>query len=168
MIDGVSLLIRHPDEIQRIRRNKNLEFKAYRMYQLAEYKGLKIKLKTNSCWINGSLHRFKNGGASNIDDFSYSELENVLINMDEEIGISPDFAEIKNIEIGVNLRLPYDPIYFIDSIIKRKTRYPELTSVGSKINYSEYAIKIYSKSKQDKLYKDDNILRVEIRFEKND
>ncbi|MBB4037665.1 hypothetical protein GGR21_003586 [Dysgonomonas hofstadii] len=166
MIDGVSLLIRHSDDIQRIERNKNLHFVARRGYRSAIYKGLEIKLRANSCWINGSLHKFKNEGEHNADDFTYSDLKKTLANLCNEIGITRDFAEIKNIEIGVNIILPYDPIYFIDSIIKRKTYYPEFTSVGSRFNYSQYAIKIYSKSKQDKRYKDDNILRLEIRFEK--
>ncbi|MDH6311185.1 hypothetical protein M2451_004116 [Dysgonomonas sp. PFB1-18] len=166
MIDGLSLLIRHPEDVERIRRNKNLHFEAKKSYHSAMYKGLEIKLRANSCWINGSLHKFKNSGEHNADDFFYSDLENVLMDMCDEIGINPNYAEIKNIEIGVNLKLSYDPICFIDSIIKRETCYPELTNIGDEIKYSQYSIKIYSKSRQDKRYKDDNILRIETRFKK--
>lgn len=166
MIDGISLLILDADDIDNIRQNKALNFDTFRSYQVAKYKGLRIKISSRYCRIDGSLHKYKNDGEHNTDDFDYYDLEKVLSDLYNEVGINPETAIIQNIEVGVNLRLGYNPLQFTESIIKRKTHYPEQNSIGAIFRHSQYSIKIYSKSKQEKKYAKDNILRLEIRFEK--
>jgi len=166
MIDGISLLIRDREEIENIIQNKKLEFKPFRSYHSAQYKGLHIKLRNSSCYINGSLHKFKNGGVHNADNFTYYDLEKVLSDLYNDIGINPENTEIQNLEIGVNIKLPYSPDKFIQSIIKQRTLFPTYSCIGLEFRHQQYCIKIYSKSRQNKLFNKENILRLEIRFEK--
>lgn len=169
MFDGLSLLIRDPDTIESIRRNPLLKFKQVGYRRVSEsYKGFTFSVSKNCCWVNGSIHKYKNEGKHNADTFYYPDLRDCLEDLYDEFGIDPDIAEIKNLEVGVNVQLNYNPDKFINSIQKRFTRFPSHMNknIGIEFPYQQYIIKIYSKSKQDKQFKDLNILRFEVRFEK--
>jgi len=166
MIDGTKILVIDPEDLENIRLSKNLKFENRGSYHYAKYRGLHIRWRTGSCLIDGSLHKFKNNGEHNADDFTYSDLERVIEDLYNEIGINPNSAIIKSLEIGLNIRLPYNPLMFTDSVIKHGRRLPEVDGIGIKIPYQQYEIKVYSKSQQNKTFRDDNLLRFEVRFKR--
>lgn len=168
MIDGVSLLVFDSSNIESIRECSLLEFEPKGSCLSAKYKGVSFKMQANSCRINGSLHKFKNNGEHNADDFTLSDLECVISELQDSIGIDIENAIVQNLEIGINLNLEYNPLIFADSIIGMKYARgrPRETNIGKEVNFQQYSNKIYSKSEQDKQFAGENIIRVEARFNK--
>lgn len=166
MIDGMKMLVTEPEDLDNIRRNENLKFEQRGTYDYAKYRGLHIRWQPSHCLIDGSLHKFKNNGEHNADDFEYSDLEQAIEDLYNELGINPSHAAIKSLEIGINIKLPYNPLMFIDSIVKHGRKLPEVDNIGVKIPYQQYEIKIYSKSQQDRIFHNENILRCEVKFKK--
>ncbi|MDL2303079.1 hypothetical protein LJC28_01660 [Dysgonomonas sp. OttesenSCG-928-D17] len=166
MIDGMKMLITVPEDLDNMRRNENLKFEQRGTCHYAKYRGLHIRWQTSHCLIDGSLHKFKNNGVHNADDFEYSDLKQVIEDLYNELGINPSCAAIKSLEIGINIKLPYNPLMFIDSIVKHGRKLPEVGDTGVKIPYQQYEIKIYSKSQQNQIFRNGNILRFEVKFKK--
>lgn len=168
MIDGVSLLVIDHPSLESIGVCPLLEFKQQGKFFTARYKGLYFKMQANSCRVNGSLHKFKNNGEHNVDDFTLSDLEDVISELQESIGIDIKNTIVQNLEIGINLNLEYNPLIFADSIIGMKYARgrPRETNIGKEVNFQQYSNKIYSKSEQDKQFAGENIIRIETRFNK--
>lgn len=133
----------------------------------AAYKGLRFTVSTDgNLRLSGSLHMYKNNGEHNHDDFIYADLVDVVQELNKEFGIDPWRVSINNIEIGVNIQLPYSADRFIDSLVTHSylqfIPQIEYNKHYSQVKYDQYHIKIYNKGKQYKLKK--NLLRFEIKI----
>lgn len=123
----------------------------------------------SSCAMYGSLHKFKNGGVQNWDDFALSDLSETLDKLADDYNINLDTAELHSIEIGVNIALNYQPKRIFESAIchkgkgftnlDRKDRY-----LGVICEHTDYAIKLYDKTRQSKIKGLGYILRYEVKF----
>lgn len=118
--------------------------------------------------LRGSLHKFKNKGEHNADDFKMSDLMNVFNTLYQEMGLNPDITPLNGFEFGINVKLTTNPNNVLDRLILYKS-----DSGINKKNYREfefgnYSFKIYNKSEQTKVeqYQSENILRVEIKVRK--
>lgn len=119
--------------------------------------------------ISGSIHKYFDNGY-NWTDFSRLCLYDTLCEFCGEFEIDPKAAQIHCMEFGVNIEVPFDPSYFIKRILNYKSGKIELINGkaeirdGISINFTQYKLKIYNKSKQNKLEK--NLLRFEVKIGK--
>lgn len=134
----------------------------------AKYKGLIIEYYPNSlaCYIRGSIHKFYNEGEHNADQFSRTDFILALKKLENELYISCKDIILCRIELGINILLPYPPLRFINMITLINGRMPIRQPRGLLVEYQQYSIKIYSKSKQCKLIENKNIIRIEIAYHK--
>jgi len=119
--------------------------------------------------INGSLHTYHNEGVHNYNDFTLSDLNNVISDLQTRFSIAPESATLQNLEIGVNIETKQTPKQIINSLIAVENRQftavmYEGRQIGKQIKKQQYRLKIYDKGKQFKTGK--NILRVELAFNK--
>lgn len=129
----------------------------------AKYKGLHIDLYPARCFINGSLHKYRNNGKHNANDFTLSECRDSINGLSAELNINPETAKMRGIEFGVNVRLPIDPKDFINSIAGYKNKDVERTETGVNVVFGEYRVKIYRK---DVEACSEPLLRFELKLEK--
>lgn len=129
-------------------------------------------------WLKNSLHKYKQGGY-NYNPFTPKEAQEAIIEIYKILRIPLANFIVTNIEIGVNMRMPEDPMNYINTIryydktyrfIPMKPLYKTSKIKGIYCSLSEYEIKFYdktfesrhrkSKAERDKVR--DNILRYEI------
>ena len=85
---------------------------------IKKYCGLIFKKRRNAVEVSGSLHKLKNDGKHNCDDFSFLDFCYIL---DRVISVmlllNPDITVFNRFEFGVNVQLPFCPQRFLDAII---------------------------------------------------
>jgi hypothetical protein len=120
----------------------------------AKNDGLRFAISpTGACSIAGSLHRYKNPDGNNHNDFTFSELETALLDLQYKYGILLSDAVIHSIEIGVNIQLDISPEQILKSVICHKGKpFTHLDkanyAIGLVCCHTEYDIKLYNKSLQ--------------------
>lgn len=132
----------------------------------ATFKGLVFTLIPGgrAMKVQGSLHKFSNGGEKNNDRFTFDEFLKVAEELKDYI--SPG-DRINVIEIGLNVRTPYPPGQFLNNLVShKKRRFNRVTKQDQdrgEVEHFQYKIKIYNKGLQQG---GGNILRVEVRVNK--
>jgi hypothetical protein len=144
--------------------------------QLAERNGLAFKIvppinpvDAETCYLLGSLHKFKNQGLHNADDFNVNDIRNVLNDL-RELHIDPSVTMLENIEFGVNILLPYSCQTVLDAMISMSNRqFVELkfngVHNGKRLIRDRFELKIYDKGKLE-TGAASHLLRVELRVKK--
>jgi len=131
------------------------------------YNGLHFKMNPDpqGCYVRGSLHRYKNNGEHNADDFTLSEFNSTLERMSKELDLNPEILVFSNVEFGLNIQLPFDVQRFLQSIVmycgeatKNIIREPN----GIRIELSEYIVKLYDKHKKYPKHAEENMMRFEV------
>lgn len=165
MIDGINCRV-HGKSLQNIMHCDKLQFKDYPNRIEAKYKGLIVTIYKDAmtCYLRGSIHLFKNDGRHNADLFTYQCFVSSLNKLKDELGIFSSDLQIIRFEIGVNVPLSYPPWQCINTISEIQNIMPTKKRNSLTVEYAQYIIKVYSKSKQYKEFKDQNILRVEIAY----
>jgi hypothetical protein len=137
----------------------------------AEYNSLKFDIKSDSTIIlSGSLHKYWNNifndKAHNYNDFCFSDLIKVIVDLINKFKIDPYDSIIQNLEFGVNISTPFSPEEFLNSIINYKGSSFNATHERSmhylQCKAQQYCIKTYNKGLQYKTQ--NNILRFEIKI----
>jgi len=85
--------------------------------EFAEYFGLSFTVKNRNVRLQGSIHKYKNHGKHNYDDFTSHEVKNVLTELSEHFSINLYRSELNNLEFGVNVELPFSPKLILDNIV---------------------------------------------------
>ena len=174
MIDGIKILNLSVN-VEELLRNSLLTFPLSNIStegellnnsQVAEYQAMHFIVKNNNVKLYGSIHKYKNKGLHNWDDFYFSDLGNSIYDLCLKFNICSDKSELNGIEFGVNVKTPIDPVQFINSVISYKgTPFEKMAITGDGYGREcikdNFIIKIYNKSLQYKLI--DNILRFEIK-----
>lgn len=129
------------------------------------------KSGTLSCSLAGSLHKYKNGGVQNWDDFHISEIQDTLDGLADTYNIELNNAFLHSVEVGVNIPLNYKPQRIIKSVICHKGKpFKELSKKGEFLGvvceHIDYDIKMYDKSYQQRISDIGYILRFEIKFKR--
>lgn len=165
MIDGINCRV-HGESLKNIMHCDKLQFKNYPNRTEAKYKGLIITMYNDAmtCYLRGSIHLFKNDGRHNADLFTYQDFAVSLNKLEYELGVCASDLQIVRFEIGVNVPLSYPSWQCIKTISEIQNLMPTKKRDSLLVEYSQYIIKVYSKSKQYKEFKDQNILRVEIAY----
>jgi hypothetical protein len=131
----------------------------------AEYLGLRFTVKNGNSQIEGSIHKYRNNGKHNYDDFSCKDAIEVIKGLCNDFEIDPYRTEVNNLEVGVNVILPFPVKLVLDNLVTYKGDWfkPE---VEDGIRYyqckkKQFYIKIYDKGLHFNL--PDNVLRFEIK-----
>ena len=158
MIDGVKFSV-YGAAKDNLRQNPLLKFSE------ATYDGLRLRITPDACYVRGSLHRFKNRGEHNADDFTLSDFGNTLIRLSSELEINPEILVFSNVEFGLNVPLPFAIDEFLQSIILyrgEKTAGVVREPHGIRIEFTEYIVKAYDKTKVLPKHTEKDTLRFEI------
>ena len=133
--------------------------------ETAKYLGLRFTVKNDNSQIEGSIHKYRNNGEHNYDDFSCKDAIEIIKGLCNDFDIDPYRTEVNNLEVGVNVLLPFPVKLVLDNLITYKGDYfkPE---VEDGIRYyqckkKQFYLKIYDKGLQFNL--PDNVLRFEIK-----
>lgn len=175
MIDFVKAVITGCS-IEKLANNKLLHFKSefsektgvISPKRIASYKGLKFIINHKRVSIEGSLHKYQNNGFHNYDSFTYSQLCEVLQDLELLLATPLDAMKLENIEFGVNI----DPLYSTTRILSSllfHCQKPFKEIAFKKGDYrlvlhDRYSIKAYDKALQFNL--NEKILRFEIHCNK--
>ena len=147
-----------------------------RIYTDPIYK-TKIHIYNNgSCKLYGSFYKFKNSGHHNYDVFNFFDFNDVLDSIEKRYGVDLLNGKIQSLEFGVNFHLNFDPFNFIKSLIwlDENGKFRN-TDLGIDIEYNQYDVKIYSKTKQSRLCKNTGfipenifVMRIEVKINKTE
>lgn len=135
------------------------------LFDFAEYFGLKFQLKHGKVRLQGSVHKYRNAGKHNYDDFRAVDVAEVVRELSERFEIDTSTTLLNNVEFGVNVVLPFGVSVVLDNLIVFKGE-PFMKVVEEGMSYyqckkTQFIIKIYDKGKQYNL--PDNVLRFEIK-----
>jgi hypothetical protein len=145
--------------------------------QKAEFNGLTFSVLPSVsggsvCLLKGSLHKFWNGKGSNADRFTLADFQAVVLNLQQRFGLDPQKAVVQNLEIGVNLSLPYSPQRAIKSAVTCRHRpfvhtqeSDSRLSIGKVAVFDEYKVKLYDKGRQERNAAA-KLLRIEVKYNK--
>ncbi len=132
----------------------------------AEYQGLTFIFYPMRIEMKGSIHKYFNKGFHNYNDFDLGKLKRVIIDIQNKFNIEPHNTVLNNIEIGVNVELPYNPKHFLKSLIMHRgepfTFQTDKNKRFRECSHTQFFIKAYDKGKQYKLNR--HILRFEGKF----
>ncbi len=135
----------------------------------AKYKGLTFIAKDGRLFLKGSLHKYFNNGLHNYNDFHLSDLVNVVSEIGEAFTVDPAKILLENVEVGVNVRLPFPVERVLSSLVLHKGEpFFRFSNVGDgagvECKHAQFYIKVYDKGAQYNV--GDNLLRVEIKVVK--
>jgi hypothetical protein len=172
MVDFVKFYLRNASAI------KNCDFLDFRekfnrktgeveTYEIAKYKGMKFKIWDNVfLQVSGSLHKFKNDGLHNYNDFTHSMLCEVLHEFETSFGFDLKKCELHNIEFGVNILPPCNTMDVLENLINHKNIKFDSIKKGHyrQAEHSHFICKLYDKAFQYKLRGQN--MRWELKFRK--
>ena len=100
--------------------------------------------------LQGSLHRYANGGQHNADAFTHERFCRTVGELADLLEVDPATAKISALEAGVNLYLSTNPL---PRIIAYKGKPPDVRTFGGKGNerrwdFEAYTLKGYDKARQ--------------------
>lgn len=164
--------------INQLLKNQNLEFKSLVNLETSEVdktriwtdRGMTILIKSPGYGIiKGSLHKFKNGGIHNYDDFNWDEAFQTIDNLSDTLGLQVKDLKLVNLEWGLNIETDIPPKEIINGLVihhgvefKNMYVFPGTCSI---CQHEQYAIKVYDKGKQSHL--STNLMRIEVSANKS-
>tara|TARA_R110002167_G_scaffold312948_4_gene518638 strand:- start:3939 stop:4760 length:822 start_codon:yes stop_codon:yes gene_type:complete len=116
--------------------------------------------------VKGSLHKYKNQGIHNYDDFTYHDLLTVLDDISKRFGLPLNKCILRNCEVGVNIEPPLPTNIVLESLLTHKQTVFKDVSVKrgfyKQAFHHQYLVKVYDKSMQYGLK--NACLRFELKF----
>jgi hypothetical protein len=159
MIDGIKFRL-NPDAIASC---DVLEFhRKDDKRQTAKYRGITVELYPDACNVRGSLHKYRNDGVHNADDFKLSEFVQTVNDLAATLNFNPETTRFYSLEFGVNINLSFDARKFINSIIYYNNGTVTNDELGVKIGFFDHEVKIYLKGTKVPEIKENSLLRYEI------
>lgn len=141
----------------------------------ATYKGVTFTvtpsmLNDQRLTLAGSLHKYHNGGTVNSGRFTLADIQTAVHDLSIRFGVEPDSTLVENVEIGVNVALPFCPSRVIDAAIVCQNKPFTLfdgskPKLGKRCVLSDYEVKYYDKGKQSGDPRA-HVLRVEVKVKK--
>ena len=178
MFDFVKLANSDEGFADKLRQNEFLEFKRTyneRTAELedpweAEYNDLLFILyPSKRVEISGSLHKYRNNGKHNYDDFTIEDVKEVLLDLEQRFNINPNTTTAHHLEYGLNVQPRFNPNRFLGNLICFKNKpFQNMKTFGKayakEAISTQYKIKIYNKALRYNL--NDNTLRFEQKVNK--
>ncbi len=173
MYDFIKLATRQSHLARDLQSNNNLQFSTglnlstseIGYIKTASYQNMVFTIyPSNRVEIKGSLHKLSNEGLHNYNDFTIRNAALTIGNLCDKFNIDPSSARIHNLEIGVNLKTPFQPKCVLDNLVAYKnTTFNKMRTFGQgegkEVYFKQYGIKMYNKGIQYK--QPENILRFE-------
>lgn len=134
---------------------------------IARYKGMKfIIYVSGTIIISGSLHKYMNNGVHNYNDFSRTQLLEVIYLFTTTFNLSSRNCTLVNLEVGANVT-PTIPtkelLKYLYMHFRKEFKYGDFKNGTFKqVSYSEYYLKAYDKASQYHL--SGEIFRFEIKM----
>ncbi|WAC11060.1 hypothetical protein [Dyadobacter pollutisoli] len=145
----------------------------------ALYKGLRFEIKpypdgTTGMTIRGSLHKYFNNGNHNCNQFTFNDLVDVVHDLETRFAVCPASTLIENMEIGVNVNVPFEVKKILTSLISYSDKTFEVINarkplLGRLCPSFDFDIKLYDKALQaatdvpvQKFQEVSNLLRFEV------
>lgn len=135
------------------------------MTKSEKYKDLVFEIwPSNRVVIGGSLHKYINEGEHNYNDFSQTDFELVIVELEKEFNIKPTNLRILVIELGVNIIHDFITKLIVKNCFDHK-KTKMVNGVGRpnaiyrEARHNKYRVKVYDKGLQYGLNKE--ILRFE-------
>ena len=137
------------------------------------YFNMKFRVKDKILKLDGSIHKYRNKGLHNHDDFTVKDAIETITGLCKDFEIDPHRTEINNVEFGVNVVLPFPVKLVLDNLISYKgdsfmkeVRNEYINGVNKGISYyqckkNQYYVKIYDKALQYGL--PNHVLRFEVK-----
>lgn len=174
MIDFVKFVYKSPD-VNVLLKDPDLDF-AYKQHMgtgeigqkyISFYKGMKSTiLSSGKLLVQGSIHKFKNNGLHNHDDFTRSQIISVLGELEEKFRLNLRNCTLQNCEVGVNIIPPIPTKSILDNLFfhKRVPFRDGNPAIGTykQATHREYLVKAYDKAVQYALPGD--LFRFELKF----
>lgn len=150
-------------DVSQLFRNERLHFKSGFSHRTAEiyptkvakYQGLEFTVFDQYFRMQGSLHKFKNKGKHNFDDFKYSEMVEVIREIEDLLSTTGKKIRLENIEFGVNILPKFNTSQILQHLICFGTT--EFGNVALKSGYckavvlNDFRLKAYDKALQHNL-----------------
>jgi len=181
MVDFTKNVLR-PSDIRGALNSPFLDFKRevsettgeLKNFKIAKYKACKIKVfDSGYAEFTGSIHKYKNGGIHNADDFTFANVVDTINVIKSELGIDLWECKLSNIEIGVNITPPTKPSKILNGLLIHSGQAFKDVFLRDgnykQAGHSQYFVKTYNKGIQyRKAIGLDNreILRFELKFYK--
>lgn len=161
MVDFVKIVI-PKEKVNQLKQSKYLEFYSPLSIKtgeildksIAKYYGLEfIVWDGGYCELQGSLHKFKNFGKHNFDDFTLTQLFNVIRLLDKRFNLDIGAYRNKNIEFGPNLVLDFKTSKVLNSaMLAGCSEVKDVSLNATKYNYKRAIkqrlhLKMYDKRK---------------------
>ena len=159
----------------------NLETGETSRYMSARYQGLQFKIYNTTIsnpngriTVEGSLHKYRNSGLHNYNDFNIYHLYWVIQDLNDKFNINASNCILRQVEIGVNINPPKQTKAILDCCILHKTapfKWMYTKDEGDYIQarHQRYFIKIYNKRKhyeKQGYIIEKEILRFEVKYSK--
>jgi hypothetical protein len=134
----------------------------------ALHRGLKFKVyESGRITLEGSLHKFWNGGRHNHNDFTATGFEDIIMQLQDKFNIEPKHLYISCMEVGVNIVPPVETELLLNHVFmhRRKDIEQRLSSDKGKfhcIEHDKFDIKLYDKARQYQL--SGQLLRIELKY----
>lgn len=150
-------------------------------YMHAYYRALEFKIYFSTIktpykrvTVEGSLHKFWNGGRHNFNDFGTQHLIEVLNELNMLFKIDTEKARLRQLEIGVNINPSVETKTILKGCLIHKTKRFKWISTKDEGNYIQaqyqrYIFKLYDKKthyKQKGFHLPNEIMRIEIKWVK--
>jgi len=136
--------------------------------QKAKYKNLEFIIYDSGLLIiKGSLHKYKNKGEHNYDDFSFNQIATIVDEISTKFKLNPKKCELKNLEIGINLIFSLLIVKKVlnNLIFHKNMKFKDVSRSGGHImqaEHKQYIFKIYNKGLQFNLPYE--LIRIELKF----
>ncbi len=185
MIDFVKLHIVNTDQLwlDELESNQLLEFKTtvstssgeLSPKKEASYKGMKFIIHDSGyILLQGSLHKYKNNGQHNYNDFTCLELLSAIEDLEKKFQLSPSNCLLRNLEVGVNIEPPTATNKVLNGLLTHyNQKFKDIDLGYKKGNYKQlkherYYIKAYNKKLQyeDDYYIPNELMRFELKYVK--
>lgn len=149
----------------------NIDTGEIHLWRTARHENLLIIQKEKFIVLQGSLHKYYNGGEHNWNDFNYKMQVQAIERLCQAINIDAYNSTLMNLEFGINLSVNFNPLEFLQKQViaykgKRPTYSGPVKGKGYILQFenSNYIVKLYDKSGQYDL--DEKMLRFEIKTKK--
>lgn len=160
MLCGIRLKL-DSRSISELDQNPNLDFKSQfgretgdiETTRIWSEEGITIVIKNaNHGIIKGSLHKFKNAGQHNYDDFTWAQVFETINKLSNRIGIDVTYLKILRLECGMNLKCDINPDIILSGLVMHKGTVFKNQYVFPGTHYvchhEPYDCKCYNKSTQ--------------------
>jgi hypothetical protein len=141
---------------------------------IAYYKGAKlIVYDSGYAEFQGSLHKIKNNGVHNADNFTTAEVTAIIQELSGLLGFSFGKCRLVNLEAGVNIVVPIEIDSLLNNLLIHHQSQFKTQSLPSgsylEAKHQQYYVKVYDKYSQycDKLQLPPNLMRYELKYIKS-